>query len=191
MNETYVTVAGRLVADPEVRATKTSGVPFAAFRVASTVRRPNRNGEYEDAATNFVNVTAFRALGANIAASLRRGDPVVVHGRLRINQWAKQDGSLGTSVEIDLYNVGHDLSWGTTQFAKVSRAQMDRNDRLADPAVQGAHAFLSGDPETDEFEVEEGLGQVGPHLPAAATGGAGTEPEEAHEGEPEEALAAL
>lgn len=37
MNESYITVTGRLVADPEARTTRT-GVPFAAFRVASTVR---------------------------------------------------------------------------------------------------------------------------------------------------------
>ena len=34
MNETYVTIRGRLVADPTVRTTKT-GSPMATFRVAT------------------------------------------------------------------------------------------------------------------------------------------------------------
>jgi single-strand DNA-binding protein len=156
VNEIYVTVSGRLVADPEARNTK-NGVPFAAFRVASTARRVNRStGEFEDAGTSFVSVTAFRSLGANVAHSLHKGDPVVVHGRMRVNQWLRQDESLGTSVEIDAYSVGHDLSYGTTTFEKVSRAQVDRSDRLSDEAVQAAHARASGelDAETDPYVVE-------------------------------------
>ena len=158
MNEIYVTVSGRLVADPEARTTKTGNVPFAAFRMASTVRRVNREtGEFEDAATNFVNVTAFRALGANVAHSLHKGDPVVVYGRMRVNQWIRSDNTPTTTVEIDAYSVGHDLSFGTTTFEKVSRAQVDRNDRLADDNVQAAHAGYD-DPETDTYVVtDEGV----------------------------------
>ena len=146
MNETYITVTGRLVADPERRTTRT-GVPFASFRVASTTRRLNREtGQYEDGGTSFFNVTAFRALGANVANSLKRGEAVVLHGRLRVNQWARSDNSYGTSVEIDAYSVGHDLSWGTTQLRRVARAQVDQHDRMADDGVQEAMAELEGEP---------------------------------------------
>ncbi len=168
MNEIYVTVAGRLVAAPEARNTK-SGVPFTAFRIASTIRRPNpQTRQYEDAATNFVNVTAFRALGANISNSVHKGDPVVVYGRMRVNQFTRADNSPGTSVEIDAYSVGHDLSFGTSEFTKVSRAQVDQSDRMADANVQSAHASLTEpdpepdtepDPERDAYDVEgEGPG---------------------------------
>lgn len=158
MNEIYVTVAGRLVAAPEARNTR-SGVPFASFRLASTVRRPNpSNGQYEDAATNFVNVTAFRSLGANVANSLKKGDPVVVYGRMRVNQWMRADNIPATSVEIDAYNIGHDLTWGTTTFEKVTRAQVDAGDRLADPAIQSVHAGFEGfDPDSDPYDVQAGV----------------------------------
>ena len=146
MNESYITVTGRMVADPESRTTRL-GVPFAAFRLASTVRRLNaRTREYEDGGTSFYNVTAFRALGANVANSLRKGEPVVVYGRLRVNQWVRSDNSHATSVEIDAYTVGHDLSWGTTALTRVSRAQLDTHDRLADEGVQDAMASLEGEP---------------------------------------------
>lgn len=173
MNEIYVTVSGRLVADPEARNTKTGGVPFAAFRVASTARRVNRStGEFEDAGTSFVNVTAFRSLGANVANSLRKGDPVVVHGRMRVNQWMRQDDTPATTVEIDAYSVGHDLSYGTTEFTKVTRAQVDRSDRMSDEAVQAAHARASGeaefDADTDDYVVED-EGVFEPHSEALAT----------------------
>ena len=146
MNESYITVVGRVVADPQSRTTRT-GVPFAAFRLASTVRRPSREtGQYEDAGTSFYNVTAFRALGANVANSLKKGEPVVVHGRIRVNQWMRHDNTHATSVEIDAYSVGHDLSWGTSELRRVARAQLDQHDRMADDGVQDVMASLEGEP---------------------------------------------
>lgn len=154
MNESYITVTGRVVADPESRTTRT-GVPFAAFRLASTVRRPNpKTREYEDAGTSFYNVTAFRSLGANVANSLKKGEPVVVYGRLRVNQWMRSDNTHATSVEIDAYNVGHDLSWGTTTLTRVTRAQLDTHDRMADGGVQDAMAALEGEPPVVEEDLD-------------------------------------
>lgn len=71
---------------------------------------------------------------------------IVVYGRLRVNQWLRQDNSHATSVEIDAYSVGHDLSWGTTSLTRVSRAQLDTQDRMADEGVQDAMAALEGEP---------------------------------------------
>lgn len=182
MNEIYVTIAGRLVAEPESRTTKVGGVPFTAFRVASTVRRHNpQTNQYEDAATSYVNVTAFRALGVNAAHSLHKGDPVVVHGRMRVNQWMRSDNTPATTVEVDAYSIGHDLSFGTTAFSKVVRAQVDSSDRMADPSVQSAHRSLDGfDPDTDAYELEGEPGEESGAGPAAA-----------HERRPEEELAAV
>jgi single-strand DNA-binding protein len=179
MNEMYVTVCGRLVAKPEARVTR-GGVPFASFRVASTVRRQSAStGQYEDAGTNFLNVTAFRSLGANAANCLDKGDPVVVYGRMRVNQWMRNGDIPTTSVEVDAYTIGHDLSYGTTSFTKVARAQVDQSDRLADPEIQSAHAALEGyDPEHDPYEVE-GEGEIA--MAGVATGGA-AEPEAAGRG---------
>ena len=149
MNETYVTVSGNVVGDPVARLTK-ADVPFVTFRVASNVRRVNfKTGEYVDAGTNFVNVTAFRALGINLANSLKKGEPVIVYGRMRINQWVNGEKS-GTTVEIDAYNVGHDLTWGQTKFTKVTKPQLSQNDRMADPEVQDANDQLDRDAEMAE-----------------------------------------
>jgi len=144
MNETYVTISGNVVGDPVARATK-ANVPFLTFRVASNVRRVDfKTGEYIDAGTNFVNVTAFRSLGVNLANSLKKGEPVLVYGRMRINQWVNGERS-GTTVEIDAYNVGHDLTWGQTKFVKVAKPQLNQSDRMADPEVQDAADQLDRD----------------------------------------------
>src|SRR6476661_638079 len=160
MNESYVTVSGNVVGDPVVRTTRAS-VPFVTFRVASTVRRVDtKTGEYIDGGTNYVNVTAFRSLGINLANSLHKGDPVIVYGRLRINQWVNGERS-GTSVEIDAHNVGHDLSRGQSQFTRVAKPQLDPHDRLADPAVQEAHDALVRAEVGDDPADGEGLSYGG------------------------------
>jgi single-strand DNA-binding protein len=187
MNEMYVTVSGRLVAKPEARITR-GGVPFASFRVASTVRRQNPStGQYEDAGTNFLNVTAFRSLGANAANCLDKGDPVMVYGRMRVNQWMRNGDIPTTSVEIDAYSIGHDLSYGTTTFTKVARAQVDQSDRLSDPVIQSAHAALEGfDAQRDPYEVV-GLGADGPAGEQAADSG-DVDVEEQADAEPDQVL---
>jgi single-strand DNA-binding protein len=153
MNETYVTVSGNVVGDPVVRATR-ANVPFVTFRVASNVRRVDyKTGEYIDAGTNFVNVTAFRALGVNLSNSLKKGEPVIVYGRMRINQWVNGERS-GTTVEIDAYNVGHDLSKGQATFIKVAKAQLNQSDRMADAEVQDAADQLDRDAAMADGEFE-------------------------------------
>ena len=138
MNESFVTVMGNLVGDPQGRSTK-AGKPFASFRVASTTRRWDAETRgFVDGSTNFMNVVGFNALGGNIMGSLRKGDPVVVYGRLRVNQWVNGDGVNMTSVEVDAYSVGHDLTRGQTSFSKPERIQYDANDRLADPNIQAS-----------------------------------------------------
>ena len=172
MNETYVTISGNVVGDPVARATK-ANVPFVTFRVASNVRRVDfKTGEYIDAGTNFVNVTAFRSLGVNLANSLKKGEPVLVYGRMRINQWVNGERS-GTTVEIDAYNVGHDLSWGQTKFVKVAKPQLNQNDRMADPEVQDAADQLDRDAAmADDDYLEDGDGEPATGASAhAASGG--------------------
>lgn len=153
MYESYVTVAGNLTAEPTLRHTK-DGRPFATFRIASTVRRwDGRAGRYVDGGTNFVSVAAFNALAANVVASCHKGQPVVVYGRLRVNTWTPAEGRATSSVEIDAYHVGHDLSWGQASFTKVARVQFDSSDRLAGPEIQQSLAELEGEPPVDPEEL--------------------------------------
>ena len=88
MYETHVTVQGRLVADPVVKQGRDGGAPFTTFRVAQSERHPVRGepGQWADSEPSFYDVTVFRAPGANAARSLRKGHPVVVHGKLRAEQ---------------------------------------------------------------------------------------------------------
>jgi len=172
MNESFVTVVGNVVSDPISRPTKV-GKPFASLRVASTTRRWDAEKRaFVDGSTSYVNVVAFNALAANVMTSVKKGHPVVVYGRLRVNQWETEKGEPRTSVEIDAYTLGHDLTRGQSVFTKPDRTQLDSNDRLADPEIQ-----RSFDDDGSERDVDhDGSGGEGTPRPTpgcSSTAGSG------------------
>ena len=94
-----VTIRGFAATRPELRALP-SGVPVASFRVASTPRWfDTASGTWQQGRTNWYTVTAFRRLAKNIAASIDKGHPVLLTGRLQIKQFTHKDGSSGSSAE--------------------------------------------------------------------------------------------
>ncbi|WP_341240570.1 single-stranded DNA-binding protein [uncultured Nocardioides sp.] len=127
LNETTVTLQGWLGGDVTVR--DAAGSEVASFRVASTPRRFHRGtGEWVDGVTQWYTVNAWRTLARTCATSLRRGDPVVVHGRLLPRVWTNQAGVEVTTIEVDAVLVGHDLTRGTSVFTRTPR------QRSADPS---------------------------------------------------------
>lgn len=120
MNDTYLTIVGNAVDDPRMRTTG-AGVPVASFRIASTSRRLNHEtNRWEDNERLFATVTCWRALAQNVAASVKKGQPVVVTGRFYSREYVKDEVSR-MSYELDAIAVGHDLARGTSQFTKVAR----------------------------------------------------------------------
>jgi single-strand DNA-binding protein len=94
-------------------------VQVATFRVASTPRRyQRRTDSWEDGDTQWYAVNAWRGLAENCDASLRRGDPVVVHGKLTASVWTNKAGLEVTSFEVEAAFVGHDLNRGTSEFRR-------------------------------------------------------------------------
>ncbi len=153
MNENYVTVSGRLCADPEERVSR-SGALFTTFRVASTVRLRRSDGAWEDRETAFFNVIAWRYLGRNAKDSLAKGHPVVVHGKLLVKLFDRTDGNgKNTSVEIEATSIGHDLTYGYTEYTKGMKLRLDPGDRTNDPVVAEARA--------NNWGAGDGEGQVG------------------------------
>src|SRR3954462_6728300 len=117
MNETHVTLSGWLGGDVALR--DAAGVPVATFRVASTPRRYVRKTDtWEDGDTQWYSVNAWRTLGENCDRSLRRGDPVVVHGKLSAHVWTNKAGLEVTTFEVEAAFIGHDLNRGTSEFRR-------------------------------------------------------------------------
>ena len=88
-----VILAGNLTRDPELRFTQ-SGTPVCGFGMA--VNRVYSKNEEVD----FFNVSAWRELGETVANYKKKGDPVLVEGRLQYRTWEAQDGSKRSAVDV-------------------------------------------------------------------------------------------
>ncbi len=123
MNDT-ITICGIVATEPRHLVTDT-GVAITSLRLASPSRRFDRaTGAWTNGATNWFTVTAFRSLAANVHKSLKKGDRIVVTGRVRIRTW-ERDGRGGTAVEVDAEGIGHDLAWGISNWIRVPRQAND------------------------------------------------------------------
>jgi single-strand DNA-binding protein len=181
MNEMYVTVKGRLTADPVVRTTRT-GAPMTTLRLAHSARRPvqGQPGQWEDTEASFYDVVCYRSLAANIAVSLRKGHPVTVHGKQRTTSWQRADGSTANGVEIEADAVGHDLTYGTTAFARVGMGRASESWAGAEGPGGGQQGHPHdgdvpahlGDPEHDPYVVDDGLSRGLGEVGEGAAGGA-------------------
>ncbi|HZR19019.1 MAG TPA: single-stranded DNA-binding protein [Verrucomicrobiae bacterium] len=85
-----ITLLGRLVRDPQQHL---AGTPNAttAFSVAANYRYQTRSGEWKDEQA-FVRCAAFGRL-AEAVTRYRKGSSVLVSGRLRTENWVKDDAS--------------------------------------------------------------------------------------------------
>lgn len=130
MSSAEVTVAGNLTADPELRYTQ-DGTPVAGFTVAHTPRRLNRQtNEWEDAGDAvFLRVSVWREQGQNVAHSLRKGDPVIVIGRLVSRSWEK-DGETRHTMECQADIVSVDLRRARAE--RVARVRNGQAEQVTD-----------------------------------------------------------
>ncbi len=93
-----VIIAGNLTRDPELRFTN-GGIPVCSFGMA--VNRVRSKTEEVD----FFDVSAWRELGETIANYKKKGDPILVEGRLQFRSWEAQDGSKRNKVDVVADNV--------------------------------------------------------------------------------------
>lgn len=120
MNGNQIFVAGRLTRDPDLTVTA-SGVSMCKLGIASG-RRYQKDGEWQEE-TSFFDVTLWRDLADNVADSLRKGDAVLVAGRMKQREYEK-DGAKRTAWDLEVDGIGPDLRWAT---AAVTRTQRSSN----------------------------------------------------------------
>ncbi|MBV9454058.1 MAG: single-stranded DNA-binding protein [Rubrobacter sp.] len=93
-----VVLAGNLTRDPELRFTN-NGIPVCQFGLA--VNRVRSKNEEVD----FFDITAWRELGETIANYKKKGDPILIEGKLQYRTWEAQDGSRRSKVDVVADNV--------------------------------------------------------------------------------------
>ncbi|MFC8921383.1 single-stranded DNA-binding protein [Cellulosimicrobium sp. NPDC057127] len=135
-----VTFSGFVATTPTL-FTSPSGTDYTSFRIAQTRRYLDRErGQWVDGRTLWFTVKAFKHVARNVATSLHKGDPVVVTGRLSVDEWTGPDGPR-SSLVVEATSLGHDLTLGESRFART----VHRRD-------EGAGEPRPGDPGTSEAE---------------------------------------
>lgn len=118
-SDAQFSVAGNVATDPEYKLVG-AGIPRLSMRVCwSTRRKDGESDEWVDVNTSFINVTCWRRLAMNLRTCLRKGDPVVLRGRLDVRQYTTKDGHRGQSVDVDATHLSHDLNRGTSDFRRI------------------------------------------------------------------------
>ncbi|GII91651.1 single-stranded DNA-binding protein [Sinosporangium siamense] len=139
MNDIYITLTGNVATEPRQHHFP-DGARVTTMRVATASRYfDRRSQEWRSSGTTFFTVRSFRSLGDNVAQSVRLGQPVVVHGRLRIRQYQHEEETRFVA-EVEASSVGHDLRWGIGSYMRPHRDE--RSDHL--PA--GRPVWAGGDP---------------------------------------------
>jgi single-strand DNA-binding protein len=86
-----VILVGNLTRDPELRYTP-KGMAIAKIGLAVNRNWTNEAGEKKEEVT-FVDVDIFGRTAENVAQYMKKGRPILIEGRLRLDQWDdKQTG---------------------------------------------------------------------------------------------------
>jgi len=187
MTAVYVTVQGVIGTDPKRAAW--NGRHLLSFRMVCNERKyDSAAGNWVDVHSSWLGVSCFGDLAHNVDASVRKGDRVIVHGRLRVKDYLGQDGARRTAVDVQADSVGPDLRFGVAPL-RPHRRRPDPEEQLGEQADQlqrqlddeprpSVAELVAGrvsevDDEPDDFETfEDDLGGAaadGPGVLASAS----------------------
>lgn len=102
-----IILVGYLGRDPELRYTP-DGTAVCDFSVATTERKKDRSGEFQDVTTWF-RVSLWRRQAEVASQYLTKGRQVYIEGRLSQREYQDKDGNTRTSLEVqgtDLQFIG-------------------------------------------------------------------------------------
>ena len=151
MHEPLITVVGNVAGPPRQRTTP-AGVAVSDFRIAATPRRLDRAANtWSDGETIWFGVSTWRGLAEHVAASLKKGDRVVVSGRLTTRSWEVEGGERRTGLEIDAAHVGLDLARGPAEYVKPGTLVVTEDPWLSSGRVdQETGAVAAREPDLGE-----------------------------------------
>ena len=114
----FIIVSGRLTRDPDIRMTQ-KGSTVCSFSIAN-------NRSYMDPSTNewkeevsYISITAFASLADRLKERIKKGTPVIVEGRLVMNEFTGKDGQQRRELRINASRV-QVVPAGTMQEAATS-----------------------------------------------------------------------
>lgn len=97
-NFNQVILMGNLTADPELRYLQ-DGTPVCSLNMAINHFSTTPSGEKKEEVV-FVRVTVWRKQAESCAEYLKKGKPILVDGRLKLDQWTDKDGKKRSNLQV-------------------------------------------------------------------------------------------
>lgn len=113
MSLNQATIMGRICNDLQVEQIST-GTSLLKFVVAVSESYKGKE------TTAFIPVTAFGKSAETISQYLEKGDPIIISGKIRVDQWEAEDGSKKskTYILLDKFNFVPKVKEKSTQPAQ-------------------------------------------------------------------------
>jgi single-strand DNA-binding protein len=144
-----VILIGNLTRDPELRYTS-KGTAIAKIGLAVNRVWVNEAGEKKEEVT-FVDVDVFGRTAENVGQYMRKGRPIMIEGRLRLDQWEdKQTGQKKSRLGVVAETVQFlgSPSGGSEGGAPVAPRAVRPAPAAAAPAAEPVEG--DGPPESDD-----------------------------------------
>ena len=154
MDGAEVTMSGRAATNPAISGGKGERI---SFRAVSTERRfDEASGDWIDGDEFGVTVVCWRQLGASVLQLVRKGDPVVVVGKISTRKF-ERDGVVDYFTEVKADHIAFDVA--------RAAGRIKRED--GSPAIEASVAKPASDPHTGDAPADDGT--VDPFQPAPDT----------------------
>lgn len=129
-----VILAGNLTRDPELRYT-TGGTAVCKCGIAMNRKwRDSQTQEMKEEVT-FVDITAFGTLGENFGKYKRKGEPVLIEGRLHLEQW---DDSQTHQKRSKLAVIAESINFLPSSSGGGDRDVSEAHEQQRRPDTEGA-----------------------------------------------------
>lgn len=116
-----ITVIGNLAADPEIRYTP-QGKAVTEFTVADTPRRfDQQSNSWVDGEPNWWRVVVWDRYANNVAATLKKGDQVIVYGEQKTSRYKDNNNEDRTSAKLNAVHVAPTLQFATAELTRNPR----------------------------------------------------------------------
>lgn len=144
-----VILIGNLTRDPEMRVTP-NGHTICKLGLAVSRAYSTRDGDRREE-TTFVDIDAFGKQAEVISKYMRKGRPIMVEGRLKLDQWESNDGQKRSKLGVILENFqflgGRDENAGGGGYEQSSPPQRSSAESVEPSATSD---FSSSDDTLDE-----------------------------------------
>jgi len=131
MNFNRAIIIGNLVADPEMRTTP-SGQHVCSLRVATNRMWTDKDGAKQQK-TEFHSVVLWRRLAEIASQYLKKGNLVLIEGRLETRSWDDPSGNKRYRTEI----IAENMQMGPRGATQEQPPQKDQKDQEKESVPQG------------------------------------------------------